>query len=34
MVQANTGGFIYIFFGTLDRTTDLPPKGQFFAVTG
>jgi hypothetical protein len=30
MWQANAGDFIYIFYGTLDKPTDLPPKGEFF----
>jgi len=28
--QANAGDFIYIFNGTFDKPTDLPPKGEFF----
>lgn len=28
--QANAGENIYIFYGTLDRPNDLPPKGEFF----
>lgn len=28
--QANAGDFVYIFYGTLDRPEDLPPKGEFF----
>jgi len=27
---ANAGDFTYIFYGTLDKPTDLPPKGEFF----
>ncbi|OQV09053.1 hypothetical protein CLAIMM_13233 isoform 1 [Cladophialophora immunda] len=27
---ANAGDFVYIFYGTLDHPTDLPPKGEFF----
>ncbi|OAL37480.1 hypothetical protein AYO20_03329 [Fonsecaea nubica] len=27
---ANAGDFVYVFYGTLDRPTDLPPKGEFF----
>lgn len=27
---ANAGDFIYIFNGTFDKPTDLPPKGEFF----
>lgn len=29
-LEANAGNFIYIFYGTLDKPTDLPPKGEFF----
>jgi len=28
--QANAGDFVYVFYGTLDKPTDLPPKGEFF----
>ncbi|KIW91961.1 uncharacterized protein Z519_06943 [Cladophialophora bantiana CBS 173.52] len=28
--QANAGDFVYVFYGTLDHPTDLPPKGEFF----
>ncbi|KAK5941384.1 hypothetical protein PMZ80_006662 [Knufia obscura] len=27
---ANAGDFVYVFYGTLDKPTDLPPKGEFF----
>jgi len=27
---ANAGEFIYVFYGTLDHPTSLPPKGEFF----
>ncbi|EXJ74121.1 uncharacterized protein A1O5_02415 [Cladophialophora psammophila CBS 110553] len=27
---ANAGDFVYVFYGTLDHPTDLPPKGEFF----
>ncbi|KAL2444212.1 hypothetical protein ABEF95_015916 [Exophiala dermatitidis] len=27
---ANAGDNIYIFYGTLDHPSDLPPKGEFF----
>lgn len=28
--QANAGDFIYIFYGTMDKPDELPPKGEFF----
>jgi hypothetical protein len=28
--QANAGDFVYIFYGSLDHPTTLPPKGEFF----
>lgn len=30
LLQANAGDFIYIFYGTFDKPTELPPKGEFF----
>jgi hypothetical protein len=29
-LQANAGDFIYIFYGTMDKPGELPPKGEFF----
>lgn len=28
--QANAGDNIYIFYGTMDKPEELPPKGEFF----
>jgi hypothetical protein len=28
--QANAGDFIYVFYGTMDKPEELPPKGEFF----